>query len=221
MNVGLFGGTFNPIHNGHITVITHVKKTYGLDTIHLIPSAIPPHKPMENLAPALDRLQMVQQAILTTPGLTASDVELKRRGRSFSIDTILQFKLTTPPTPDLFFIMGMDAFFDMSTWKGTCDIFQEATVIVMTRAGEKRKLKDIEYFLKHVISSKYRSTGNFTFLNSDSRFKAVHMCKVPEIPISSTEIRERIKNNLPLKGFVPDFVESIIIKKGLYLDKQT
>ncbi len=234
MNVGLFGGTFNPVHNGHIGVITHVKKAFGLDTVHLVPSAIPPHKPTGNLAPALDRFQMVKQAVLLIPGLTASDIELKREGRSFSIDTIRQFKhmadkhtedARTSASANLFFIMGIDAFFDMNTWKGTREIFQTTTLIVMTRAGDTRKLKEIKSFLQYIMSSRYQYTAadgikplidTCTFVNSNPNFKAVHICKVPEMPISSTGIRERIRNHQSVKGLVPDSVEAIIIKKGLY-----
>lgn len=239
MNVGLFGGTFNPIHNGHIAVITHVKEIFGLDRVHLIPSAVPPHKPTTNLAPALDRFQMVAQAVQPVPGLTVSDIELKRKGRSFSVDTIKQFKKRTGARADLFFILGTDAFFDMETWKGTRDIFQASTPIVMTRAGDNRKLKEIESFLQLVISSGYActslhgnscddnslssalksSTGTCTFANCNPDFRPVHICKVPEIQISSTGIRERIGSRQSVKGLVPDSVEAIIIKKGLYFDK--
>ena len=160
----------------------------------------------------------------------------------------------TSASANLFFIMGIDAFFDMNTWKGTREIFQTTTLIVMTRAGDTRKLKEIKSFLQYIISSRYQYTcalhdchyydnnslfndikfsaadsikfsaadgikpliDTCTFVNSNPNFKAVHICKVPEMPISSTGIRERIRNHQSVKGLVPDSVEAIIIKKGLY-----
>ena len=259
--IGLYGGTFNPIHNGHLKVITHVKKGFGLDTIHLIPSARPPHKSAKNLASAADRLRMVQDAVADLPGLAASDIELKRQGSSYTIDTLRQFMQhlahqVTPGTPPirLYFILGTDAFFDMTTWKEADDIFRIAHLIIMTRAGDNRTPSDIENFLQTTISSQYRGTlstvdfghspphiqnghlENFPCearhhdyispdcvarIDSDTtnpEFKAVYICNVPEIPISSTEIRKRIKQKQSISGLVPQCVERLIIQKGLYFD---
>lgn len=229
MNVGLFGGTFNPIHQGHIDVITHVKTTFHLETVHLIPAAIPPHKTPGTLAPAGDRFEMVQQAVATIPGLMASDVELKREGKSFSIDTIRYFKNRADENTQLYFIMGSDAFFDMNTWKKSVEIFKLTDIIVMHRAGDTRMLKDVEAFLKNMISSEYeisksdgaaqqcgsREQSNNTVTHRE--LKRVHLCNVPEIYISSTLIREKIRRDETIKGLVHPSVESIIIKKNLYL----
>jgi len=229
MNVGLFGGTFNPIHKGHIDVITHVKNTFHLETVHLIPSAIPPHKTPGTLAPARDRFEMVQQAIANIPGLMASDVELTREGKSFSIDTIRHFKNVVDGNDLIYFIMGSDAFFDMDTWKNSVEIFKLTDIIVMHRAGDTRTLKDIESFLRNMISSEYQiSKSDGAAQQRGSReqsnnkvthteLKRVHLCNVPEIYISSTLIREKIRRDETIKGLVPPSVESIIIKKNLYL----
>ena len=230
MNVGLFGGTFNPIHQGHIDVITHVKSTFQLDIIHIIPSAIPPHKTTITLAPAKERFEMVQQAIANIPGLVASDVELARNGKSFSIDTIRHFKNIMNENCQLYFIIGSDAFFDMDTWKNSVEIFKLTDIIVMYRAGDSRGLKDIELFVKNIISPGYQisqSNNNVHYRYSESEivakkiglkddFRTVYICNVPEIPISSTMIREKIRANESIKGLVPLLVESAILEKQLY-----
>lgn len=271
--IGLYGGTFNPIHNGHLRVINHVKKRFRLDTVHLIPSARPPHKSMENLASAKDRLQMVQKAISNFPGLMASDMELKRRGSSYTIDTLRQFAclkncdasgssmdIAAPSiegTDSLspYFILGTDAFFDMETWKESRDIFRTACLIVMIRAGDPRTPLDILDFLKKKISHRYIpapfplrdirkispfdngftekspcETRHHDYISSDCvtlmdkdpinpEYKVVHICNVPEIDISSTEIRKRIHQKKSISGLVPEDVERFITQKGLYFDK--
>ncbi len=226
MKQGLFGGTFNPVHNGHIKVICHVKKVFCLDKIHVIPSAVPPHKTSVNLASAKDRLEMVKCAIKDVPGLSASDIELKRRGLSFTIDTIYQFIKTSNNrqqfcnsmslTDRFYFIMGSDAFFDITTWKKNIEIFNLIPVIVMLRAGGKRNLNQIAYFIKDVISKDYRYdelTGSFI----NPGMGDVNICKVPAIALSSTSIRKRVHQNLSISSMVPPCVEKIIREKGLYL----
>ncbi|MEA1968852.1 MAG: nicotinate-nucleotide adenylyltransferase [Thermodesulfobacteriota bacterium] len=246
MNTGLFGGTFNPLHNGHIDVISHVKEKFALDIIHVIPCATPPHKKDTNLVSAEIRFEMVKKSIKNIKGLIPSDVEIKRKGKSYTIDTINQFKRESDPGTNFFFIMGSDAFFDIKTWKKNLDIFRRIAIIVMIRAGEKRKLNSIESFIQNMVSNKYlynrhgRSmvTASVTTKNeshlipnswkdfhiqerSNSFFhpwmKPVHICNVPAINISSTKIRNLVKKNLSTKSMIPDSVEKIIRKKGLYL----
>ena len=225
MNHGLFGGTFNPLHRGHLAVILHVKEAFNLDTIHLIPSAIPPHKPLTNLAPAADRFEMVKRSVADIHGLVASDVEIIRKGPSFTIDTVEHFINATPRTTELRLIVGSDAFFEMDTWKKGRTIFSLIPTIVMIRPGEEKQAKDIASFLQNVISKSYRPAdkGNFfsppVSSDPDSKWgvKPVYVCKVPEIDISSTLIRQRIKLHLPVATLVPKPVEEIINQRGLYL----
>ncbi len=288
MKLGLFGGTFNPIHNGHIKVICHVKKKFRLNEIYLIPSAVPPHKPDFNLATAENRLEMVKCSIKDITGLTASDIEIRRQGPSFTIDTINQFRkilscrqsgsrysnlnnhsinhtdinnhninyyngheadidlfLDAPLTKskiltrhdstghdperqgqtiaghaaektEFYLIMGSDAFFDIPTWKKNIEIFCLIPVIVMIRPGEKRNLNHLARFIKNMISDKYNYDEiSESFLNPD--MKTIYIHKGPEINLSSTLIRKRIKQHLRISSMVHPCVETIIIEKGLYL----
>ena len=216
MKEGLFGGTFNPLHNGHIEVISHVKRAFAIDRIHLIPCGIPPHKSFQNLAPARDRFEMIKTTVQSLPGLRVSDLELRRSGPSFTVDTIRQFLDESSPETQPYFILGTDAFFDMGTWKQPIDIFKKINIILMTRAGEKKTSADIAAFLTSQINRLYKfNASSMKFHHPE--LKTIHICRTPEIKISSTLIRARIRSHQSIHSMVPGPVEDFIIKKGLYL----
>ncbi|MCG8566019.1 MAG: nicotinate-nucleotide adenylyltransferase [Desulfobacterales bacterium] len=214
MDAGLFGGTFNPLHNGHLGIISHVKEEYALDKVFLFPSATPPHKSDLNLAPAIDRLHMVEASIRGMAGIEASDIELRRSGPSFTIDTIREFKSQLAPEDRCFLIMGSDAFFDIPTWKKTREIFMAVPIIVMLR-GEDVDAAVFSEFIDEHISKGYRwKEEENRFLHA--RLSPIHICRVPKIAISSTLIRRRIQQGHPISDLVPEAVESLITKKELY-----
>jgi nicotinate-nucleotide adenylyltransferase len=215
--IGLFGGTFNPIHSGHVQVIQEVKKGFALDRIFIIPSALPPHKGTDGLADAGDRMEMIRLSFLSHPDFTVSDVELKRSGPSYTVDTIRHFKSILPEDTKLFLILGLDAFLETVTWKSYQDIFQRIPLIVMTRgvAGQGGR-KTVGDYLKSRISAGYGLSA--------SRPSYVHEIKQPvfvfnvtPIDISSTRIRRLVKNGSSIKSLVPESVEAFIKSKGLYL----
>ncbi len=216
MKAGLFGGTFNPIHNGHIAVIKHVKKEFKLEKIYLIPSALPPHKPDKDLAAASQRYDMVVQTIENLSGFHVSDKEVKRDGPSYTIDTISEFKKETDIGTQLFLIMGSDAFFDITTWKNNTRIFEEISVIVMLRPGDEKNIDNMDRFIDEKISKGYKFDHNINAFFHEKK-KSVHICNVPKIQISSTMIRNLAKQKKSIKNLVPLNVENLIIKKGLYL----
>ena len=214
MNAGLFGGTFNPFHNGHIRIIQHVKKKCGLEKIFLIPSAKPPHKPNLNLAPAKDRFEMVKVSLKNHKNLLVSDKELIRKGPSFTIDTITEFKEEYGRETLFFLLMGSDAFLDITTWKHKDKIFDAIQIIIMLR-GQWKNYTAIASFIDENISKGYIfNEQRHTFTHEKKQ--DIIICKVPKIDISSTLIRERVKNNKCIKGLVPAKVEEIIKKKELY-----
>ncbi|OQY53289.1 MAG: nicotinate (nicotinamide) nucleotide adenylyltransferase [Desulfobacteraceae bacterium 4572_89] len=214
MNTGLFGGTFNPLHNGHIGIIKYVKQAYQLQKVFLFPSATPPHKPNSNLAPARDRLEMVTGSVKDLDGVYASDIELKRKGPSFTIDTINAFKKNHGLNLNFFLLMGSDAFFDITTWKSRELIFKAVPIIVMLR-GKMREIKTIASFIDEHVSKGYSlDAGQNKFTHG--QMQPIHICNVPKIDISSTMIRTRVKENRSITGLVPINVENIISKKDLY-----
>ena len=110
MKIGLFGGTFNPVHFGHVKTVLDVKQQFHFDHIYLIPSALPPHKKPDEIARAKDRLEMTRQTFSDKDGFTVSDVELNRRGPSYTIDTVRHFVSRAPENTCISLILGMDAF---------------------------------------------------------------------------------------------------------------
>lgn len=214
MKAGLFGGTFNPFHNGHLGIIEHVQKKYGLKKIFFIPSSTPPHKPHLNLAPAKDRFAMVKESLKNHEGFVLSDKELARKGPSFTIDTINEFKKEYGQDIRFFLLIGSDAFLDITTWKQKDRIFKTVQIIIMLR-GQWKSYNAIVSFIDENISKGY------TFHKQDNTFshktkQKIIICKVPKIDISSTMIRARVKNNESIKDLVPANVEKIIRTKELY-----
>jgi len=221
MRYGLFGGTFNPVHKGHLQVILDVKEKFSMDRIFLIPCASPPHKTDTDLAPADMRLKMVKSAAQEHPGLEPSDIEIQRQGKSYTIDTIKEFQHSHDTQARFFLIMGSDAFFDIQTWKKNHEIFSRIPVIVMLRAdhekGSNVKVsKAIPAFVTQKISDKYTyNYQNNVFFHPV--MQPIYLCRVPQVNISSTRIRYLIKEHRSVTSLLPGAVEDIIRQKGLYL----
>jgi len=213
MDAGLFGGTFNPLHNGHLGIIQYVKDHCGLDKIFLYPSATPPHKSSANLAPARDRLKMVENAVQDRSDLFASDIELRRCGPSFTIDTINEFKNSHAPDMAFHLLVGSDAFFDITTWKQNDTIFKTVPIIVMLR-GERKGLTPIASYIDEQISKGYKLKTDDCFVHDS--LQPIRICNVPRIDISSTQIRTRVQQGQSITGLVPEHVETLIRTKDLY-----
>jgi nicotinate-nucleotide adenylyltransferase len=190
--VGLFGGTFNPPHLGHLIVAEEVRQTFSLDIIVFVPSARPPHKESSPVIDPRHRFTMTRLAIENNPRFEISDVELKRRGKSYTIDTIKEFKTLYGADIELFFIMGGDSIFEIETWKKPEELFRLCRVIVTTRPG-------------------------FDLAKIDDRFgDKIIRADVPRIDISSTDIRHRVGTGRSITYLVPDKVEEYIQRERLY-----
>ena len=136
MRIGLFGGTFNPIHNGHLWAALEVKSGFNLDQIYLIPAAVPPHKTPGMVANAADRLRMIHLAIADLSGIAVADVELRRPGPSYTIDTVKHFKHTLKKGSRIYLVMGLDAFLEINTWKSYKELLEQIAFIVVARPSE-------------------------------------------------------------------------------------
>ena len=214
MRIGLYGGTFNPFHNGHIGISQYVLEYFRLEKIFFIPSATPPHKSKRFLAPAKDRYDMVKESLKPYDHLLVSDKELNRDGPSYTIDTINAFKTEHDMETDFFLLMGSDAFLDITTWKATDQLFKAVKIIVMLR-GRWKNTDIIASFIDENISKGY------IFKPSDNAFshadnQKIIICQVPRIDISSTMVREQIEKQAPISGLVPEPVEQMIRTKELY-----
>ena len=187
MRIALFGGTFDPIHNAHLTVAREAAHAFSLDRVLLIPAAHPPHKSNDHLTPYEDRLRMVALACGEDPLLEASRLE-DHEGKSYSIDTIERALRTVAAGGQLYFLIGADAFREIETWHRWRDVIAAVDFIVVTRPGHE-----------------YRTPPG----------ARVHRLDTLALSISSSEIRQRlVEGDLPPE--VPPSVWTYIREHGLY-----
>ncbi|SHJ51709.1 nicotinate-nucleotide adenylyltransferase [Tepidibacter formicigenes] len=196
--IGIMGGTFDPIHYGHLATAEAVRIKYELDKVIFIPSGNPPHKGHKNIIDKFYRYNMTILATMSNTYFEVSSMEIKREGRTYTIDTLKKLKNLYMDS-ELFFITGADALCDIESWKDVQGNFNLATFIGATRPGvELLKVKNKIDRLKNKYNAK--------ILN-------IH---VPSLDISSTDIRERIKQNESIKYLLPEDVEKYIYKYNLY-----
>lgn len=187
------GGTFNPVHMGHLLLAETVRSDYPLDKILFMPAAIPPHKEQETLCSAELRLRMLELAVEPYPFLGVSDYEIQKGGVSYTIDTVRWLQSDSPYQADeLFLIIGGDSLVELHTWRCPEDILNQIQTLVIARSGF-----DFEH-----VSSRY--------------LEAVQMIETPLIDISSSQIRERVRSNRSIRFWVPDSVAGFILENGLY-----
>lgn len=196
--LGILGGTFNPIHCGHVEMAAGVLRAYRLDSVLLIPANDPPHKRMETPVPAAHRLRMVALAVEGIPGLAASGIECRRPGKSYTIDTLFELQAAYPGA-HLFVITGSDMLRDLPGWHRAEELLKMASFIGVTRQEQSGG----EAQAAAALRSEY---GADVLLST---------MRVP--PASSTDIRERILRALPVEGLLPAAVERYIYRHGLYL----
>ena len=218
--IGIFGGTFNPIHFGHLRAAVEVREGFGLDAVYLIPSASPPHKGHENLAPATARMEMVRRAIGDRDGLRASDIELKRNGPSFTIDTVCAFRKHLPDEAWLYLIMGLDAFLEIETWQSYEDLLHIIPLIVINRPDRQGRLQPsvdhaVATLLEQSALQGYECTMDTPcFTHCDKQ--PIFTYNVAALDISATAIRDLIRQHRTIDFLVPETVRDYIDTKGLY-----
>lgn len=218
--IGIFGGTFNPIHFGHLRAAVELREGFGLDAVYLIPSASPPHKDHTHLAPATDRMEMVTRAIVNHTGLRASDIELKRQGLSFTIDTVCAFRKHLPEDTWLYLIMGLDAFLEIETWKSYQDLLHTVPLIVMNRPDQQGRIRSSANFAVSALLEQGELQGYECSMDSPCfthcEKQPIFTFNVTAMDISSTQIRDKIRQNRAIDFLVPESIREYIAAKGLY-----
>ncbi len=198
--IGIFGGTFNPVHNGHLRLAKMYYNELCLDEIIVIPTNIPPHKDVDNSISSEDRLHMLELAFKDLSYVTVSDIELRSEGKNYTILT-LEKLLKIYPDDELFLIVGGDMFLCFEEWKEYKKILSSCTVCTAPREkGEIQKL--LEYQNK-----------------IDPQKKCTIVLNAPVLELSSSEIRSKAAQKTGLKELVPEDVFEYIVEKGLYNDK--
>lgn len=196
--IGIIGGTFDPIHYGHLIAAEWAKDEYNLNKIIFMPAAEPPHKNIDEVLDKNYRYNMVKVAIGDNPDFEISDYEMKKSGKSYTFATLKYFK-TIYPHSQLYFIIGLDSLLNIDTWKNVEELFNLATFLVATRAGYNLEKN-------HPIYSKLPKYA----------WDKISFYKIPEIGISSSNIRQRVREEKSIKYLIPDVVEKYILENNIY-----
>ena len=216
MNIGLMGGTFNPVHFAHLRIAEEARDLCGLDRVVFIPAADPPHKPLAGEVPFATRCEMVRLAIAGYPAFELSDIEGKRKGKSYSVDTIA-FIRTQRPADELFFIIGSDSFFEIGLWHRYAEIFGMCSLIVVERPG--RPVENPLEALPVAIRGEFSYTEAPPILRHASGHQ-VHILKGRPLDISSSGIRSLVAAGRSISHLVPPAVEAYIKNQRIYTECQ-
>ena len=186
------GGTFNPIHYGHLVVAAEAGDRFKLDNIVFIPSGAPPHKDNHDIAPAKARYEMTCLATRSNPLFSVSSLEIERGGKSYSVETVERFLAIYGKEAQIYFIVGVDSMLEIESWRDVDKLLELCKFIVALRGG----------FNAEEISPAIR--------------KHSHIMKIPEIGISATDVRRRIKEGKSIRYLVTSEVEEYIMRHNIY-----
>lgn len=197
--IGIMGGTFDPIHYGHLYIAERCRYQFGFDKVLFIPSGRPVHKNTDRVTPASHRVEMVKRAIDSNPYFELSTLETERPGNSYSVDTLEQLHELYGKAVDFYFITGADTILDILTWKDVQRVFELTYFIGVTRPGFY--LEEIEKVLARL---------------SQAQRKKIIFLETVGIRISSTEIRKLLAEKQSIKYLMPEETKKYIIEHGLY-----
>jgi len=212
-SIGIFGGTFDPIHYGHLRSAEEVRVIFDLHKVIFIPASDPPHKEASLVTEARYRLEMVRIAISDNPFFDCSDLEVRRGGKSYSIETLQSLRNFYGEGILLFFILGSDAFAEITTWKSFEDVFALTSFIVLERPGTV--VFDLERILPEGLYRKFfwdEKKAGFIHLSGCG----VYFRRCSPMDISSTKIRDMVRRKESIKYLLPKEVEEYIYREGLY-----
>lgn len=197
--VGIMGGTFDPIHYGHLVLAEEVREVLGLTEVIFIPAGQPPHKEKEPVTGSEMRLKMVLAATRDNPSFSVSRMEIDEVGKSYTVKTLRKLKETLGEETEIFFITGADTLLDLKNWYASDEVLSLCTFVGATRPGYLPDLITVE--AERLIKEKAAK---------------IELIPIPGLAISSTEIRQRVKMQRTIKYLVPEGVEDIIREASLY-----
>jgi nicotinate-nucleotide adenylyltransferase len=212
LRIGIFGGTFNPVHLGHLRSAEEVREAFALDRIYFVPASQPPHKKTNALADAKHRLRMVELAVADNPSFIASAIELERSGPSYSIDTIRRFH-TDLPDAVFFFILGLDAFREIHTWKEYTLIPSLCNLIVTSRPG--LSTSSIDQFIPVALQTTlWYDPALKMYRHTSGHCLVFH--EIQGLNISASQVRQIVRQRKSLRYLVPSAVEAYITEHTFY-----
>ncbi|HXD90829.1 MAG TPA: nicotinate-nucleotide adenylyltransferase [Candidatus Binataceae bacterium] len=211
MRVGLYGGSFNPIHFGHLRAAEEVREALKLDLIYFIPAASPPHKTGGDLAPSDHRLKMVQLGTKGNRHFMVSEVEIRRSGPSYTIDTLRHFIATMRGGPQFHLLLGGDQFVEFDTWKECAELMRLSNLVVHTRPEENRETFKVSL----------AALDRFGYVKKDDHYvhqssNTLSFVATTFLPISATLIRRKIAAHESIRYLLPADVADYIERHNLY-----
>ena len=198
MKLGVFGGTFDPVHMGHLIIAEEACSRLGLDELLFIAAGRPWFKRDEEVTEAVHRLNMLELAVDTNPNFRVSDMEVRRAGPSYTVDTLEELSTGRTDDPTLYVVVGTDALREIDRWRSPGRVLEMANVVGIARPGDAEL--DIE-----ALDAIHEGAS-----------KRAIILRGPEIGISSTDIRRRVVEGMSIRYLVPEPVESYIYEQGLY-----
>jgi nicotinate-nucleotide adenylyltransferase len=200
MRLGVFGGSFDPVHYGHLLLAECCREQRDLDQVWFLPAAVPPHKKGLAMTPGPTRVEMIELAIAGHPAFSVHRYEVDRGGINFTVDTLAHVQEASPGN-ELFFLLGADMLYDLPHWRHAERICELATLVVVRRAGVGPVALDF-----------------LTGITTAERIEAIrrHQVEMPEIGISSTELRQRVATGRSIRYQTPPEVDAYIRSRGLY-----
>lgn len=194
--LGIMGGTFDPIHYGHLLMAEEARQAFALDDVVFVPNGRPAHKKAYLVSSPEDRYAMTLLATGSNPCFSASRIEIERPGPSYTIDTLREFRQMCPELDALYFITGADAVLEILTWREADKLAQECQFIAVTRPG--------------FVLERLPEIVDASFLDR------VHYLPIPRLEISSTDLRKRVREGRSIKYLTPEPVEAYVRQQGLY-----
>ena len=194
MRLGVMGGTFDPIHHGHLVAASEVQARFNLDEVVFVPTGQPWQKAGKKVSQPEDRYLMTTIATASNPRFSVSRVDIERPGPTYTVDTLRDIRAARGPEVELFFITGADALSKILTWKGAEELFDLAHFVGVSRPGVRLGADDIAHLPENKVT----------------------LLEVPALSISSTACRERVGQRMPIWYLVPDGIVQYIAKRGLY-----
>ncbi len=220
--LGLLGGTFNPIHRCHLTLARTVLERLDLDQVLFIPTGDPPHKAKADLAPASLRLEMVRLAIEGEASFSVTDLETRRSGLSYSIDTVTSLQASEGPTTALYFILGLDAFLELGSWRRAADLLRSCHFIVVSRPGARFTQLAAVSLLPRLDPTVLTALDHGALdcatlaLPAD---RSLSLLSMAPCIVSASMVRQCVREGASLAGLLPPPVERYIIHHDLYQER--
>jgi nicotinate-nucleotide adenylyltransferase len=202
MRIGVLGGTFDPIHIGHLFAAEEARTRLGLERIVFVPANLPPHKLHLNVTTTEHRLNMVRLAIADNPSFVLSRVDVDRFGPSYTVDTVELLRDEYGPEAEFYFIMGSDSLAELLTWHKPDRLIRLCRIVALTRPGGRADLEELNRLLPGAIAR-------------------VQLLEMPLLEVSSTDLQRRVRMGLSTKYLVPPAVEAYIQQHGLYREENS